>query len=357
MRVHRVKLSMALALCAGCGGIVLDEASPPPPPPDASPPVKDAAAYVDTSVPDASAPPPPDAEADPKMVLVGNIQPTSFAVDDSWVYWTDFSRKVMKVSVQGGTPVVLATQQANPVGIAIDATNVYWSNFGLQTPHTAAIMSIPIGGGTPVQLAECPSFCGDVTADASHLYWVSDGVNVVRAGLDGSNAQTIATETNPVHRIVVQDNLVYWSTGQDFQMNHVERAALDGTARVNIASEYGIIDIAAIGADIFFISSVGGSGALDHVNSWAPGQVKTLAAGAGGGYAGPVAVDESYVYFSWFGGDGFMKMPILGGSPVHVTIKVNGYYESTNGIVAHGANLYWLGMTGGSATSINVTPK
>jgi hypothetical protein len=351
-----VKLSFVVVLCAGCGGIIVDEVTPAPDAAATSHP--DASSYVDVGVPDVSPPPPPSEEAgpDPKTVLVTNAQIMSFAVDDSWVYWTDFSRKVMKVSVKGGAPVTLATQQANPGAIAIDATNVYWSNAGLQTPHTAAIMSIPIGGGTPVQLAECPSSCGDVTVGASYLYWVSDGVNLVRANVDGSNASTIATESTAIHRVVVSENQIMWSEGPDFQLDDVVWAHLDGTSRLQFADDYGIFDVAASGSELFFISS-GGGATLEHASAYDVGKITKLAMGSGGGYAGPVAVDDTSVYFSWFGGEGLEKMPLLGGTPVHLTIKVNGYYEWTNGIVLHGSNVYWIGMSGGSQTSINVTPK
>jgi len=52
-----------------------------------------------------------------------------------------------------------------------------------------------------------------------------------------------------------------------------------------------------------------------------------------------------------------MKMPAGGGAKTHVTTMINGYYESTNGIIAHGSNLFWLGWIGGMQGTINITPK
>ncbi len=52
-------------------------------------------------------------------------QPYRVAVDDNDVYWTD-SDKVMKVSKQGGSALVLAEGQ-NARAIAVDDTSVYWT--------------------------------------------------------------------------------------------------------------------------------------------------------------------------------------------------------------------------------------
>ena len=78
----------------------------------------------------ASPTPRPDA-VDPggaPTTLAASGWPYGIAVDGTHVYWTECSAyTVMKVPLGGGTPVTLASNQAEVWAIAVDATNVYWT--------------------------------------------------------------------------------------------------------------------------------------------------------------------------------------------------------------------------------------
>lgn len=51
------------------------------------------------------------------------------AVDDKFVYWTDdTANRIVRVAIAGGTPQVMAANQATPTDLAIDAQNIYWVN-------------------------------------------------------------------------------------------------------------------------------------------------------------------------------------------------------------------------------------
>jgi hypothetical protein len=65
--------------------------------------------------------------------LLSNLKVFAVAVDDRNVYWTDLlgdgiSGNIRSIPVAGGTPAILASNQANTSDIAVDDKNIYWTN-------------------------------------------------------------------------------------------------------------------------------------------------------------------------------------------------------------------------------------
>jgi hypothetical protein len=64
---------------------------------------------------------------------MGQDSPWSTAVDSTHVYWPNFSvgatGSVMKVPINGGPPIALATGQNGPRRISVDSTSVYWPDY------------------------------------------------------------------------------------------------------------------------------------------------------------------------------------------------------------------------------------
>jgi hypothetical protein len=49
---------------------------------------------------------------------------------------------VMKVSLSGGTPTLLATGQPTPTGIAVNGSSVYWVNANNGTGTPGSVMRL-----------------------------------------------------------------------------------------------------------------------------------------------------------------------------------------------------------------------
>lgn len=142
---------------------------------------------------------------------------------------------VLKISLAGGDPVVLASGQGTPQGIAADATHVYWS-----TEDT--VKSMPLGGGPVTVIASGQPRAGGIALDATSVYWGNrfDG-RVMKAPLGGGAATTLfapgASGVVGVLNVTVDAESVYWSaTGEQLGSGSVMKAPLDGGAATTLVS-------------------------------------------------------------------------------------------------------------------------
>lgn len=181
------------------------------------------------------APAPPDASVpvDMSPLPPGTLAPAStltscLAVDASNVYWTDSGsgNRVLKVSISGGTPQVVAMGGDAPGCVAIDAENAYYTD-GAAT----MVMKAPLAGsgGTGIALATnqhvLPERHPFLVATSGYVYWITDvygnvdaydGKNaIVRVKTDGSGTvEVIASEVkgNPAG-LATDGNSIYFSDG------------------------------------------------------------------------------------------------------------------------------------------------
>jgi hypothetical protein len=142
-------------------------------------------------------------------VLAATTESWAIAVQGANVFYTD-GDNVLTVGVDGGTPVTLASGQADPYSLAADAISVYWSNIGSPDP---ALLKAPIGGGTPVTLVS--GMPAHIAVDGTSVYFTSQGtgpndMRVMSVPIGGGTPTTLVNGQSAAEGVAVYGKNVYW---------------------------------------------------------------------------------------------------------------------------------------------------
>ena len=193
---------------------------------------------------------PLDGGGDAPTTLASDLEfPNGVAVDSTSVYWTnggntDGSGTVMKLPLDGGTPVTLAADLNNPCGIAVDSTNVYWTDRGNAWANVAngtvgngTVMKVSLDGGTAVTLASGQNGPSRMAVDLNSVYWVNSGdgaangdAAVMKVPLGGGTPVMLASTPESAlgpresYGIAVDATSVYWAS--DIQQGMVASGAV-----------------------------------------------------------------------------------------------------------------------------------
>lgn len=284
----------ALWAARGCGR----EDAPPP-----SAPLPTAPA---TTAPDGGASAAwvqPELAPDGIELANGQAGPSFIAIDDQFVYWTNFQDDgVLKIDKRsGGKPVVVArTDHGDNKDIAVDDTAVYWGGASLhqQLKATGAIRVL----GTSTMIYNLVPLSG-------RIYWADGGQTTIQARslkADGTDPRAVGPADT-----------------KDFTFAIDEAAAYVGRLDLE-ADDEGRIDV---------VRTTGGAPAPF---------AKTR-------FIWKVALDEEFVY--WLEGrtTGAIKKKARSGDAAELTLTEGVPIRGPQSLVADGDALYWteLGVTAG----------
>lgn len=278
-------------------------------------------------------------------------QPCGITVDQAHVYFTNCGTQannftdgtVVAVPLGGGALTTLASGQNTPGAITVDSTSAYYVGGGL-------VMKVALEGGTPVTLGVGGNPIG-VAVDPTSVYW-TDGVDgtVVKAPIDGvpdgGSPLTLASGENQPIGIAVDGTSVYWAVSEETTVMSVP---LDGGTLVTLASGQGVpYGVALNATNVYWTEASSGAVATLPLHGAPDGGTPTTLA-SGLNTPSSIALDTASVYFT--DATSVSKVPITGGAPVTIAAGIS------NGVAVDATSVYWVTDLDGVGSVFKLTPK
>ncbi|XYH93005.1 hypothetical protein ACMHYB_34760 [Sorangium sp. So ce1128] len=275
----------------------------------------------------------------PVVLASGPTHPSSMAVDATHVYWT-VDDQVLKVPLEGGSPVVLASGLSAPFshtqGIALDADYAYC----IASYH--AVWRVPKSGGPPVHIVSTVTSTANVAVDDDFVYMGEFGAEevdgfakIVKAPKTGGALTDVAETIDGVDVIAIDAAHVYWINGSRERVYKVSKAGGSPVElfRAGERSFSGTYRISTSDTDVFWSSKRGimrgpkdgGAAVLLHL----AGQVADM------------ALDSENVYWTQWG-SGVAKSPLTGGE-LTLIAEDQPFPEA---IAVDASHVYWINHDG-----------
>jgi hypothetical protein len=248
----------------------------------------------------------------PVMVASGGY-PEQIALDDTSVYWTSWAGPMhedeqpnpqwllMKAPLNGGSVATLWSGASSLGGIAVNATDVYCASGG----DEGSILKVATNGGAPTTITTGQDGTGGIAAEGTSIYWGGSYINgegqttggsVMKAAVAGGVTTTLTTAQDAPQNIVADAKNVYWTT---YDGGTVMQVPVGGGAPTTIASGQDGPDNLAVDGTSVYWTNLGAYPFSNATVMKAPiggGELTTIASGQSGPCS--IAVDETSVYWS-----------------------------------------------------------
>jgi hypothetical protein len=280
-------------------------------------------------------------------VLAEHQAPWGIAVDGTSVYWTNMNLgTVMKVPIDGGDVVTLASGQQQPSEIVVDETSVYWINEADIGSMNGAVMKVPLEGGTPAVVYQGSPL--SLAIDGGTLYWGalasagSDTIMQLPAGSD--QPETLIMGLSVPNAIAVRNGVVYFSNFGDMTIYKGPVQGRYGTSLCSAGTSGVVEGFAVTDTDVYWTTGEYTTLQKVSVDGGTPVSLTSESRELDG-----IAVDRQFVYVTSPGTETLFKLSLGGGQSATVAVGQNYPWR----VVVDETSAYWIADGGIS----KVTPK
>ncbi len=263
----------------------------------------------------------------PDLLATLSSTPVKLVADNTELYWAD-GATIAHMPAAGGGPALLASTASAPQDIVVRAGDVVWT-------EEKTVKSVPKTGGSPAVLVQGEGRAFRLGMNASWLYWTEGSAGrIARAASGGGTAATvvsgIASESPP---IAVSDLHVFVADN-----SRIKKIPLAGGMPETVASgSYRIKDLVTDGASVYWVADDVFSNVYKApVGGGAATLLGTVPSGAIAGPVGPIRLQDGIVYWMTHY-DAIVSVPAAGGTSQVVASGL----PFLNDFVVEGANIYF----------------
>lgn len=223
------------------------------------------------------------------------------ALDEQFVYWNS-SGKILRIPKTGGAAEVVTTEKVGiGIDLVVDKVKVYWANHGYYAANTPTVPSpiyaVPKGGGAVEMVATAQDVPHRLVVDQNFLYWLTPS-SIVKQAKAGGQPQTLyhVTTNEGVDELAQDESYLYFGF-RDAGEAHwaLRKIAKTGGAPQTLVARYSLKPVVVDKTHVYFFGEEGLTNDLLCKVAKSGGAVTIL----GKGYtSGVIAQDKTQLYFA-----------------------------------------------------------
>ncbi len=199
------------------------------------------------------------------IAISSGLTAHSASAETSHIYWTNqTSGTIERADIDGSNRQTWISDRSSPSALVSDGTYLYWTeSSGSANPATGIYRALLADSSTVTQIVVTDGLSYGVAVNATHLYWSESweptNGEVVRANLDGSGMQVVATGLERPEGLALNDTQLFIAEFRDgTSTGRIIRTDLDGSNPATIVATTelnGVDDVTVDSTHLYYSQS------------------------------------------------------------------------------------------------------